>query len=165
MTRRRMRARKSRSSTGEFFRLRAGMRCPRRARRHRPFYCIFAGCCCCHLQLISMRCFCLERCVAMTSIASTNTSGVLASLVDSASGSAPSAANTSAQSASLTTSGSGDPVDIVDLSDRAKQILARANVEQAAADKLSGFLQSLKDPTGFCARAGLIVQQTKWTVG
>ena len=83
----------------------------------------------------------------MSSITATNNSApnILTSLLDPAL-SAASTSSAAADSQAQTTS--GDPVDVVDLSDRAKQILARANIEQAAADKLSGFLQSLKDPDG-----------------
>ncbi|RXT36378.1 hypothetical protein [Bradyrhizobium betae] len=83
----------------------------------------------------------------MTSIAATNNSpaNVLTSLLDPASsGTVTSSAVVDTQAQTT----SSDPVDVVDLSDRAKQILARANIEQVAADKLSGFLQSLKDPDG-----------------
>jgi len=70
-----------------------------------------------------------------------------------------------------------DPVDVVDLSDRAKQVLARANTEQAAADKLTDFLRSLKDPDGTSASSRhsskeqvslfekLKGQTTGWTAG
>jgi hypothetical protein len=83
----------------------------------------------------------------MSPITATNNSApnVLTSLLDPAL-SAPATNSVAADTQAQTTF--GDPVDVVDLSDRAKQILARANVEQAAADKLSGFLQSLKDPDG-----------------
>lgn len=43
---------------------------------------------------------------------------------------------------------SANPTDTVDLSDRAKQILARAKSEQLAADKLNALLQSIKNPDG-----------------
>ncbi|MCK1655585.1 hypothetical protein IVA88_29770 [Bradyrhizobium sp. 149] len=81
----------------------------------------------------------------MTSITNNSPPNILTSWLDPAS-SATSTSSTAVDLRAQTTS--GDPVDVVDLSDRAKQILARANVEQAAADKLSGFLQSLKDPDG-----------------
>ncbi|OAF16807.1 hypothetical protein [Bradyrhizobium neotropicale] len=82
----------------------------------------------------------------MSSITATNssTSNILTSLLDPTLSAAPGSASASTQSSAPTTS--SDPVDVLDLSDRAKQILARANLEQAAADKLSGFLQSLKGP-------------------
>lgn len=81
----------------------------------------------------------------MSSIAATNSSApnILTSLLNPTLPVAGSAATDAQVQAT-----SGDPVDVVDLSDRAKQILARANVEQVAADKLSGFLQSLEDPEG-----------------
>lgn len=45
-------------------------------------------------------------------------------------------------------SSSADPVDTISLSERAQQILARANSEQRVADKLSALLQSLRNPDG-----------------
>ena len=84
----------------------------------------------------------------MSSISATNvsTSNTLASLLNPATSGDSLPAATSARSDAGTAS--GDPVDVVDLSDRAKQILARATSEQVAADKLSAQLQSLRDPNG-----------------
>jgi hypothetical protein len=86
----------------------------------------------------------------MSAIAATNASpyGAMASLRDSALSSStvvsPRANGGKAPDAKTTTS--NEPVDTIDLSDRAKQILARAESEQEAADKLTALLQSLKDP-------------------
>ena len=46
------------------------------------------------------------------------------------------------------TSSSRDPVDTVDLSDRAKATLARAKTEQFAADKLAAQVQATRNPSG-----------------
>jgi hypothetical protein len=73
--------------------------------------------------------------------------GAIASLLMENASSATSTSGTSPISAVPADSPSG-PVDKVDLSDHAKQILARAKTEQLAADKLSGLLQSLRNPDG-----------------
>jgi hypothetical protein len=57
----------------------------------------------------------------------------------------PAAKTTSDPTASST---SRDPVDTVDLSDRAKATLARAKIEQTAADKLAALAQSLSNSGG-----------------
>ena len=85
----------------------------------------------------------------MSTISATNTSAntAIASLIkDAASSSAATASQGSTSSSS--SAPSSDPTDTVVLSDRAKQILARAKSDQAAADKLSTLLQSLKKPDG-----------------
>lgn len=89
----------------------------------------------------------------MSTIAAVNSSAT--SAVASLLRNAASAATVDGTSASATTksdqvasSASGNPVDIVDLSDRAKQILARAKTEQVAASKLSDLVQSLQSPEG-----------------
>jgi hypothetical protein len=46
--------------------------------------------------------------------------------------------------ASSDTKSSGDPADIIDLSDRAKQVLAQSKIDQVAADTLSALVQSLR---------------------
>jgi hypothetical protein len=87
----------------------------------------------------------------MAAIAPTNASGysavasLLSNAASSATGGSPRAGGSTASDA---TTPSTDPTDTVDLSDRAKQVLARAKSEQAAADKLSALLQSLNDPDG-----------------
>ena len=84
----------------------------------------------------------------MSTISATNTSAnsAVASLIKDAasSGSALASQGSTSLSASAFSASSSDPVDTVDISDRAKQILARAKSEQAAADKLNTLLQSLK---------------------
>jgi hypothetical protein len=88
----------------------------------------------------------------MSTISATNTSAnsAIASLIqDAASAGATAASQRSTlSSASAPLASSTDPTDTVDLSDRAKQFLARAKSEQAAADKLNTLLQSLKNPDG-----------------
>ena len=84
----------------------------------------------------------------MSSISATNvsTSNALASLLNpTMSGDSLPAVASARSDAGMASS---DPVDVVDLSDRAKQILARATFERAAADKLSAQVQSMQDPEG-----------------
>lgn len=89
---------------------------------------------------------------AMNTISATNTSAnsAIASLIKDAasSGSALASQGSASSSSSAPSVSSADPTDTVDLSDRAKQILARAKSEQAAADKLNTLLQSLNNPEG-----------------
>src|SRR5262245_48729901 len=85
----------------------------------------------------------------MAAISATNTSanGAIASLIqDAASAGATAASQRSTSSSASAPSASS--TDTVDLSDRAKQFLARAKSEQVAADKLNTLLQSLKNPDG-----------------
>lgn len=123
----------------------------------------------------------------MSTISATSTSAnsAIASLIKDAasSGSALASQGSISSSASASSASSSDPVDTVDLSDRAKQILARAKSEQAAGDKLNALLQSLKNPDGtdiaskaktgdqtslFDQLSGKLQQQTSnttWTAG
>ncbi|ABD87768.1 hypothetical protein [Rhodopseudomonas palustris] len=93
----------------------------------------------------------------MTAISTSNTSAnaAIASLIkDAASSGSPLASQRSSSSSpSASAAGAGNPVDIVDLSDHAKQILARAKTEQVAAGKLSDLVQSLQRPGGKTATA------------
>jgi hypothetical protein len=87
---------------------------------------------------------------AIAAVNSSATSAVASLLSDAASaatagGSSTSTAKKSDQAAS---SARGNPVDIVDLSDRAKQILARAKTEQVAADKLAVQAQTAQNAGG-----------------
>ena len=86
----------------------------------------------------------------MSTISATSTSAnsAIASLIKDAasSGSALASQGSTSSSSGVSSASSSDPVDTVDLSDRAKQILARAKSEQAAGDKLNALLQSLKNP-------------------
>jgi hypothetical protein len=87
----------------------------------------------------------------MSTISATNTSAnsAIASLIkDAASSGATTAAQGSTSSSGAPSASSTDPTDSVDLSDRAKQILARAKSEQLAADKLDALLQSITNPDG-----------------
>src|SRR5689334_17077422 len=86
----------------------------------------------------------------MSVIAPTSASayGAVASLISNMASSATSDAPEANGSATIGAGTSADPTDTVDLSDRAKQVLARANSEQRAADKLNALLQSLNDPDG-----------------
>lgn len=84
----------------------------------------------------------------MSAIAAVNSSATsaVASLLSNAA-SAATTGGTSAGAAKAdqgTSSASGNPVDIVDLSDHAKQTLARAKTEHVAAGKLSDLVQSLQ---------------------
>uniref|UniRef100_Q07S48 Uncharacterized protein n=1 Tax=Rhodopseudomonas palustris (strain BisA53) TaxID=316055 RepID=Q07S48_RHOP5 len=87
---------------------------------------------------------------AIAAVNSSATSAVASLLSDAAS--AATAGGTSVATAKKSnqagSSASRNPVDIVDLSDRAKQILARARTEQVAAGKLSDLVQSLQSPDG-----------------
>jgi len=82
----------------------------------------------------------------MSAIAPANASGysavaaLLNNAASAATGGSPQAGGSATSDAATP---SADPTDIVDLSDRAKQVLARAKSEQAAADKLSALVQSL----------------------
>lgn len=122
----------------------------------------------------------------MSAIAATNSSAysAVASLLSDA---ASSAKNALPQTGETTTPGtatsSADPSDTVDLSDRAKQLLARAKSEQLAADKLTTLLQSLTAPDDkdtaskpksgdgtslfdkLSGRASRQTSQTDWTAG
>jgi hypothetical protein len=86
----------------------------------------------------------------MSGIAAANSSATnaVASLLvntgSSATADAGSAVNKSASSD--TTPSSRDPVDTVDMSDRAKATLARAKTEQFAADKLAAQVQATRNP-------------------
>ncbi|MBB1092261.1 hypothetical protein HUU61_13270 [Rhodopseudomonas palustris] len=82
----------------------------------------------------------------MSTIGGTNMSanGAVASLIQGAGwSSAATASAGGASSPSGPSAASSAPTDIVDLSNRAKQILARARSEQLAADKLTDLLLSL----------------------
>jgi hypothetical protein len=101
----------------------------------------------------------------MSAIAATNSSAysAAASLLNSATTSAAEAPPKSGEAPSPdSATSSGNPTDTVDLSDRAKQILARAKSEQLAADKLSVLLQSIKNPDGkgIASKAGTSDQTT-----
>ena len=122
----------------------------------------------------------------MSTIGATSASAnsAVASLIkDASSSGATTASQGSASSSSAPSASSTDPADTVDLSDRAKQFLARAKSEQLAADKLNTLLQSLKNPDGkdiaskakigdqtslFDQLSGQLQQQTSnttWTAG
>lgn len=81
---------------------------------------------------------------------SASANGAIASLIkDAGTSSATTAPEKSTSSSSRAPSASStDPTDTVDLSDRAKQFLARAKSEQLAADKLNTLLQSLQNQDG-----------------
>ncbi|WP_377830928.1 hypothetical protein ACFKHW_39895 (plasmid) [Bradyrhizobium lupini] len=83
--------------------------------------------------------------MSTVSMTSSVANGAIASLLLENASPAGGAPGTSPLSAIPASSPSG-PVDRVDLSDHAKQILARAKTEQIAAGKLSDLLQSLRDP-------------------
>ncbi len=94
--------------------------------------------------------FASEGVCTMSSISATGAStyNALASLLTPAPSTSDSPPQTAASTNSNIATPSTDPIDTVDLSDRAKRILARATFEQTAADKLSAVLQSLDDPDG-----------------
>jgi hypothetical protein len=87
---------------------------------------------------------------AIAAVNSSATSAVASLLRNAASTATVDGTSTSATTKSdqVASSARGNPVDIVDLSDRAKQILARAKTEQVAASKLSDLVQSLQSPEG-----------------
>jgi hypothetical protein len=79
--------------------------------------------------------------------ASSSTTSAVASLLSNAASFATTDVGTPAKATATdpaASSASRDPVDAVDLSDRAKATLARAKSEQAAADKLATLVQTLK---------------------
>jgi hypothetical protein len=118
--------------------------------------------------------------VAANSSATNAVASLLTNAASSATADAGSAVNKSASSDA--TPPSRDPVDTVDLSDRAKATLARAKTEQFAADKLAAQLQATRNPDGkpeaapskfspdtsklFDALNGsAAASETNWTVG
>jgi hypothetical protein len=89
--------------------------------------------------------------VSVITAANSSATNAVASLLSNAASSAGDAGApaTIAMSPDLTASStSRDPIDTVDLSDRAKATLARAKTEQAAADKLAALAQSLSNSGG-----------------
>jgi hypothetical protein len=83
------------------------------------------------------------------SAADTSANSAIASMIKGAASSgAATASQGNTSSSSAPSASSTDPTDTVDLSDRAKEFLARAKSEQLAADKLNTLLQSLKNPDG-----------------
>jgi hypothetical protein len=86
----------------------------------------------------------------MSTIAGTNSSPYVATLLDniaSSAGDSPPAGNTTKASSRVTDDSSTPqrPADSVVLSDRAKQVLARAETDKAVADRLATFVQSLRN--------------------
>jgi hypothetical protein len=88
--------------------------------------------------------------LAMTTIAATNSTNysAAASLLNSAAAGTNSDNQSQPANAGTISSLPGDPVDTVNLSDRAKATLARAKTDQVAAEKLTAQLQSMRDPNG-----------------
>jgi hypothetical protein len=86
--------------------------------------------------------------MSVITAANSSATNAVASLLSN--GASPATTDAGTPVASATTSGpaaspaSRDPVDTVDLSDRAKATLTRARTEQVAADKLAVLVQSLK---------------------
>src|SRR5882757_3580265 len=87
----------------------------------------------------------------MSAIAAANSSATnaVASLLSNAASPATADAGTAINkvASSDANSSSRDPVDTVDLSDRAKATLARARTEQFAADKLAAQVQATRNPS------------------
>jgi hypothetical protein len=90
----------------------------------------------------------------MSAIAAANSSATnaVASLLSNGASSATTDADTTAAKATTSdpaaSSASRDPVDTINLSDRAKATLARAKTEQVAADKLAAQVAAAKNPSG-----------------
>jgi hypothetical protein len=85
--------------------------------------------------------------MSVITAANSSATNAVASLLSNAASSATTDAGTPAKATATdpaASSASRDPVDAVDLSDRAKATLARAKSEQAAADKLAALVQTLK---------------------
>jgi hypothetical protein len=82
--------------------------------------------------------------------ASSSTTSAVASLLSNSASSATADAGTSAKATATdpATSSSRDPVDTVDLSDRAKATLARAKTERFAAGKLAAQVAATNSPGG-----------------
>jgi hypothetical protein len=89
--------------------------------------------------------------VSVITAANSSATNAVASLLSNAASSATTDAGTSAAKATTSdpaASSSNGPVDVVDLSDRAKATLARAKTERVAADKLAAQVQATKGPDG-----------------
>jgi hypothetical protein len=92
---------------------------------------------------------CTRREPAVSSIVAANStaSSAVALLLSSAPSSSSDPVTQNAAQAARPSVSSGGPEDRIQVSDRAKALLARAKMEQAAADKLSALLDRLIDPT------------------
>jgi hypothetical protein len=86
--------------------------------------------------------------MSVITAANSSATSAVVSLLSNAASSATTDAGAPAAKATTTdpvaSSAGRDPVDTVDLSDRAKATLVRARTEQVAADKLAALVQSLK---------------------
>lgn len=99
---------------------------------------------------------------AIAAVNSSASSAVASLLNDAASAATGSATPTATKSNQAASSASNNPVDIVDLSDRAKATLARAKAEQGAAGKLSAQVAAAKD-SGRTSSASTIGRADKST--